>query len=70
MGTDKKEINFLNITALPTGAGKLTEREKSLIALTWQSHRMPLLHDAYTTQMSSLGIFQRGNDEAAHTAPL
>jgi alkylhydroperoxidase/carboxymuconolactone decarboxylase family protein len=51
-----------------TTAGKLTEREKSLIALTIAiTQNCPYCIDAYTTKCLSLGISSEEMMEAAHT---
>ncbi len=52
---------FFEYYAVSTGAGKLTEREKSLIALAVATVRhCPYCIDAYTSKCLALGI---GNDE-------
>lgn len=50
-----------------TGAGKLTEREKALIALTVATVRhCPYCIDAYTNKCLSLGVDQDEMMEAIH----
>ena len=52
---------FFDYYAAATGAGKLTEREKALIALAVATVRhCPYCIDAYTNKCLSLGV---GNDE-------
>jgi len=52
---------FFDYYAVATGAGKLTEREKALIALAVATVRhCPYCIDAYTNKCLSLGV---GNDE-------
>lgn len=58
---------FFEYYGTATGAGKLTEREKSLIALTVAiTQNCPYCIDAYTTQCMSLGISNEEMMEAAH----
>ena len=53
--------SFFDYYGKATGAGKLTEREKALIALTVATVRhCPYCIDAYTNKCLSLGV---GNDE-------
>ena len=65
----QKEGNkFFEYYSAATGAGKLTEREKSLIALTMAiTQNCPYCIDAYTTKCLSLGISSEEMMEAAHT---
>ena len=65
----QKEGNkFFDYYGAATGAGKLTEREKSLIALTVAiTQNCPYCIDAYTTKCMSLGISGEEMMEAAHT---
>jgi alkylhydroperoxidase/carboxymuconolactone decarboxylase family protein len=58
---------FFEYCGSATGAGKLTEREKSLIALTVvMTQNCPYCIDAYTTKCMSLGISSDEMMEAAH----
>ncbi len=58
---------FFEYYGAATGAGKLTEREKSLIALTVaMTQNCPYCIDAYTTKCLSLGIGSEEMMEAAH----
>jgi len=58
---------FFEYYGVATGAGKLTEREKSLIALTVAiTQNCPYCIDAYTTKCMSLGISSEEMMEAAH----
>lgn len=58
---------FFEYYGVATGAGKLTEREKSLIALTVaMTQNCPYCIDAYTTKCMSLGITSDEMMEAAH----
>ena len=65
----QKEGNkFFDYYGAATVAGKLTEREKSLIALTVAiTQNCPYCIDAYTTKCLSLGISGEEMMEAAHT---
>ena len=58
----QKEGNkFFEYYGAATGAGKLTELEKSLIALTVAiTQNCPYCIDAYTTKCLSLGISSEG----------
>ena len=59
---------FFEYYGSATSAGKLTEREKSLIALTVAiTQNCPYCIDAYTTKCLSLGISSEEMMEAAHT---
>jgi alkylhydroperoxidase/carboxymuconolactone decarboxylase family protein len=59
---------FFEYYGSATGASKLTEREKSLIALTVAiTQNCPYCIDAYTTKCLSLGISSEEMMEAAHT---
>jgi alkylhydroperoxidase/carboxymuconolactone decarboxylase family protein len=59
---------FFSYYGAATSAGKLTEREKSLIALTVAiTQRCPYCIDAYTTKCLALGISREEMMEAAHT---
>lgn len=58
---------FFEYYATATAAGKLTEREKSLIALTVATVRhCPYCIDAYTNKCLSLGVDQDEMLEAIH----
>ncbi|MHB8138099.1 MAG: arsenosugar biosynthesis-associated peroxidase-like protein [Smithellaceae bacterium] len=58
---------FFEYYGAATGAGKLTEREKSLIALTVaMTQNCPYCIDAYTNKCMSLGISREEMMEAAH----
>lgn len=58
---------FFEYYATATGAGKLTEREKTLIALTVaMTQNCPYCIDAYTVKCLSLGISSEEMMEAAH----
>jgi alkylhydroperoxidase/carboxymuconolactone decarboxylase family protein len=58
---------FFAYYARATGPGKLTEREKSLIALTVATVRhCPYCIDAYTNKCLSLGVSRREMMEAVH----
>lgn len=58
---------FFGYYEAATAAGKLTEREKSLIALTVAvTQNCPYCIDAYTTKCLSLGISSEEMMEAAH----
>jgi len=58
---------FFEYYGAATTAGKLTEREKSLIALTVaMTQNCPYCIDAYTTKCLSLGISSEEMMEAAH----
>jgi len=58
---------FFDYYGVATGAGKLTEREKTLIALTVATIRhCPYCIDAYTTKCLSLGIGSDEMMEAVH----
>ncbi len=58
---------FFEYYGSATGSGKLTEREKSLIALTVaMTQNCPYCIDAYTTKCLSLGICDEEMMEAAH----
>ena len=58
---------FFEYYGVATGPGKLTEREKSLIALTVAiTQNCPYCIDAYTTKCMSLGIASDEMMEAAH----
>jgi alkylhydroperoxidase/carboxymuconolactone decarboxylase family protein len=64
----KEGDKFFEYYNAATGAGKLTEREKSLIALTVAiTQNCPYCIDAYTTKCMSLGISSEEMMEAAHT---
>jgi alkylhydroperoxidase/carboxymuconolactone decarboxylase family protein len=64
----KEGIKFFEYYGAATGTGKLTEREKSLIALTVAiTQNCPYCIDAYTTKCLSLGISSEEMMEAAHT---
>jgi alkylhydroperoxidase/carboxymuconolactone decarboxylase family protein len=58
---------FFDYYAAATSAGKLTEREKSLIALTVATVRhCPYCIDAYTNKCLSLGVSHDEMMEAIH----
>jgi alkylhydroperoxidase/carboxymuconolactone decarboxylase family protein len=58
---------FFEYYAAATNAGKLTEREKSLIALTVATVRhCPYCIDAYTNKCLSLGVSSDEMMEAVH----
>ena len=58
---------FFEYYGKATAAGKLTEREKSLIALTVATtHNCPYCIDAYTNKCLSLGISKEEMMEAIH----
>lgn len=58
---------FFEYYEAATGAGLLTEREKSLIALTVaMTQNCPYCIDAFTTRCLSLGIASEEMMEAAH----
>lgn len=58
---------FFEYYGAATTAGKLTEREKSLIALTVaMTQNCPYCIDAYTNKCMSLGISDEEMMEAAH----
>jgi len=58
---------FFDYYASATGAGKLTEREKSLIALAVAAtQKCPYCIDAYTNKCLSLGIDNDEMMEAVH----
>ncbi|MGB5422156.1 MAG: arsenosugar biosynthesis-associated peroxidase-like protein [Desulfobacterales bacterium] len=58
---------FFEYFAVATSAGKLTEREKSLIALTVATVRhCPYCIDAYTSKCLSLGVSNDEMMEAVH----
>lgn len=58
---------FFEYYGSATGAGSLSEREKSLIALTVAiTQNCPYCIDAYTTKCMSLGISSGEMMEAAH----
>lgn len=58
---------FFEYYAAATGAGKLTEREKALIALTVATVRhCPYCIDAYTHKCLSLGVSSDEMMEAVH----
>ncbi len=58
---------FFEYYETATAAGKLTQREKSLIALTVAvTQNCPYCIDAYTTKCLSLGISSEEMMEAAH----
>jgi alkylhydroperoxidase/carboxymuconolactone decarboxylase family protein len=58
---------FFAYYAKATGPGKLTEREKSLIALTVSAVRhCPYCIDAYTNKCLSLGVSREEMMEAVH----
>jgi alkylhydroperoxidase/carboxymuconolactone decarboxylase family protein len=58
---------FFDYYATATSAGKLTEREKSLIALAVATVRhCPYCIDAYTNKCLSLGVDQQEMMEAIH----
>jgi alkylhydroperoxidase/carboxymuconolactone decarboxylase family protein len=58
---------FFDYYGSSTGAGKLSEREKSLIALTVaHTEHCPYCIDAYTTKCLSLGITSDEMMEAVH----
>lgn len=58
---------FFEYYATATGAGKLTEREKSLIALAVATVRhCPYCIDAYTNKCLSLGVGSDEMMEAVH----
>lgn len=58
---------FFEYYDVATNAGKLTEREKSLIALTVaMTQNCPYCIDAYTVKCLSLGIANEEMMEAAH----
>ncbi len=59
---------FFTYYGKATGAGKLSEREKSLIALTVATtQNCPYCIDAYTNKCLSLGITKDEMMEAVHT---
>ena len=59
---------FFDYYGSATGAGELTEREKSLIALVVAAtQNCPYCIDAYTTKCLSLGISSGEMMEAVHT---
>jgi alkylhydroperoxidase/carboxymuconolactone decarboxylase family protein len=63
----KQGDKFFEYYGLATGAGILTEREKSLIALTVaMTQNCPYCIDAYTVKCLSLGISNEEMMEAAH----
>ena len=65
---EKQGNKFFEYYGSATEAGKLTEREKSLIALTVAiTQNCPYCIDAYTTKCLSLGISSEEMMEAAHT---
>jgi alkylhydroperoxidase/carboxymuconolactone decarboxylase family protein len=58
---------FFEYYGVATGEGKLTEREKALIALTVAAtQNCPYCIDAYTTKCLSLGISNEEMMEAVH----
>ena len=62
---------FFEYYASATGAGKLTEREKSLIALAVATtQNCPYCIDAYTNKCLSLGISNDEMMEAVHTGAV
>ena len=62
-----RESPFSTITAVQPRAGKLTEREKSLIALAVaHTEHCPYCIDAYTTKCLSLGLTSDEMMEAVH----
>lgn len=59
---------FFDYYETATGAGKLTEREKALIALAVSvTQNCPYCIDAYTTKCLSLGVSSEEMMEAVHT---
>jgi alkylhydroperoxidase/carboxymuconolactone decarboxylase family protein len=59
---------FFEYYGAATGAGKLSEREKSLIALAVAvTQNCPYCIDAYTTKCLSLGVSNDEMMEAVHT---
>lgn len=59
---------FFNYYSSATSAGKLTEREKSLIALAVATtQKCPYCIDAYTNKCLSLGVSEDEMMEAVHT---
>ena len=62
-------VRFFEYYSLATGAGKLTEREKTLIALAISTVRhCPYCIDAYTNRCLSLGLSSDEMMEAVHVA--
>jgi alkylhydroperoxidase/carboxymuconolactone decarboxylase family protein len=58
---------FFEYYGVSTSAGKLSEREKALIALTTaMTHNCPYCIDAYTNKCLSLGISNDEMMEAVH----
>ena len=59
---------FFDYYDVATGTGKLTEREKTLIALAVSvTHHCPYCIDAYTNKCLSLGVSSEEMMEAVHT---
>ncbi|OHD68048.1 MAG: 4-carboxymuconolactone decarboxylase [Spirochaetes bacterium RBG_16_49_21] len=59
---------FFDYYGAATGAGKLTDREKALIALAVAvTQNCPYCIDAYTTKCLSLGVSSEEMMEAVHT---
>ena len=59
---------FFEYYGTATGAGKLTEREKALIALAVSvTQNCPYCIDAYTSKCLSLGVSSEEMMEAVHT---
>ncbi len=59
---------FFEYYGAATGAGRLTEREKALIALAVAvTQNCPYCIDAYTTKCLSLGVSSEEMMEAVHT---
>lgn len=64
---EEQGAKFFEYYSSATGAGKLTEREKTLIALTVSmTQNCPYCIDAYTNKCLSLGISSEEMMEAAH----
>lgn len=62
---------FFDYYASATQAGKLTEREKSLIALAVATtQNCPYCIDAFTTKCLSLGVSSEEMMEAVHTGAV
>lgn len=58
---------FFDYYGLATSAGKLTEREKALIALTVATvQKCPYCIDAYTNKCLSIGVTKEEMMEAVH----